>query len=79
MGQTEAVQRLIADLDDMSNGIRVHGNLVGWGESNEMVEEAWEIGESFFQNWWWCISDDVLRVTNRRRRERGLGPLRIKG
>ncbi|CAI6318710.1 unnamed protein product [Periconia digitata] len=79
MGQGLAVLQLTTHLDDYRDGIRVHGNMVGWGDSSEMVEEAWEIGECFFRNWWWCIDEGAVRITNMRRRERGLRPLRMKG
>lgn len=78
-GQSKAVVRLAQDLDDCNEGVRIHGNMVGWHASNELVEEAWEIGEVFFRNWWWCLDGKIVETTNRRRRERGLGALRIKG
>lgn len=63
----------------MMIGARLHANVVGWDESNELLEEAWEMGECFYRNWWWSIDEGVLQMTNRRRKERGLGPLRLKG
>jgi hypothetical protein len=77
--QSKAVQRLAHDLDDMQEGVKIHGNMVGWGDSNELVEEAWEMGECFFRNWWWCVDQKSIETTNRRRKERGLGVLRLKG
>lgn len=77
-GLSGPIMRLVQDLDHFQDGVRVHGNMSGWGEGSELVEEAWEVGESFFRNWWWCLDGKVLEVTNRRRRERGLGALRIK-
>ena len=67
--------RLLTDMDDYRDGVRIHGNMVGWGLGNELEEEAWEIGEVFHGNWWWCLDGKLLGITNRRRRERGLGPL----
>ncbi|KAF2468519.1 uncharacterized protein BDR25DRAFT_344245 [Lindgomyces ingoldianus] len=77
-GQGKAIMQIMHDVDDFKDGIRVHGNVVGWGEGNELAEEAWEVGETFFRNWWWCLDNKVLEVTNRRRRERGLGVLRLE-
>ncbi|KAF2020894.1 hypothetical protein BU24DRAFT_487418 [Aaosphaeria arxii CBS 175.79] len=78
-GQSKAVFQLIQDADDMNEGCRVHATLLGWDGPNEMEEEAWELGEMFFRNWWWCFDGRVLASTNRKRRERGLLPLRVGG
>jgi hypothetical protein len=70
--------QIIQDLDDFKDGVRVYGLGVGLGEGNELVEESWEVGESFFKNWWWCLDRSVIDISNRRRRERGLQGLRIE-
>lgn len=77
-GQGQAVVQMQHDLDDFKDGIRVHGNSVNWADGNELVEEAWEVGETFFRNWWWCLDGSVVEMSNRRRRERGWEALRIK-
>jgi hypothetical protein len=74
-GTSKPIMRLVTDLDDHRDGVRIHGNLVGWGSSNELAEEAWEVGEVFYKNWWWCLDRKIIGITNRRRRERGLEPL----
>jgi hypothetical protein len=76
-GQAKAVMQIVHDLDDMADGCRIHGNLVAWGEGSELAEESWEMGECFFKNWWWCIDGRVVNMSNLRRRQRGLGCLRI--
>ena len=76
-GQAKAVQRLAHDLDDSQQGIRVHGNAVGWDNSNELVEDAWEMGECFYRNWWFCVDPNAVVTTNRRRWERGARPLKL--
>ncbi|KAF2739692.1 hypothetical protein EJ04DRAFT_519347 [Polyplosphaeria fusca] len=73
----EAIQRLTLDLDDSKDGIRVHGNMAGWTDGNEMTEECWEVGERFYKNWWWSMEPKVIEISNRRRKERGLGALRL--
>jgi hypothetical protein len=79
-GQGKGIMQIIHDIDDSQEGVRVHGNIGGtWGEGSELVEEAWEVGEKFYRNWWWCLEGKILEVTNRRRRERGLGRLRLEG
>ena len=67
--------QLVNDLDDSTDGVRIHGNMVGWNLGNELEEEAWEIGEVFYRNYWWCLDSKIIASTNRRRRARGLKPL----
>lgn len=74
-GVNKPIMQLVTDLDDCKDGVRIHGNLVGWEASSELAEEAWEIGESFYKNWWWCLDGKIIGIANKRRRERGLGPL----
>lgn len=76
--QGKAVMRLVQDLDDFKEGVRVHGNMAGWGKESELVEEAWEMGECFYRNWWWCLDGRVVDLTNRKRRARGVEALRLK-
>ena len=77
--QSKAITQLVQDLDDFQDdgGIRVHGNSVAWGQGNEFVEEAWEVGENFYRKWWFCLDQKIVEQSNKRRRERGLGRLRI--
>lgn len=77
--QSKAITQLVQDLDDFQDGggLIVHGNSVAWGEGNEFVEEVWEVGESFYRKWWFCIDEKIIAQSNRRRKERGLGMLRL--
>lgn len=77
-GGETGLMKMAYDLEDIPDGMRVHGNLTGWGAENEMAEDAWEIGGRFFRSWWWCLDSRVLEMTNRRRQERGLGRLRLE-
>ncbi|KAJ4361463.1 hypothetical protein N0V95_001880 [Ascochyta clinopodiicola] len=77
MGQSRAIVRLVQDLEDLQDGIQVHGNTAAWGHGNEFVEEAWEVGEQFYSKWWWCCDQKIIEQSNKRRRKRGLGKLRI--
>ena len=65
------------DIDDFQEGVRVHGCTTAWAEGNELVEEAWEVGECFYRNWWFVLEPRIIEITNRRRRERGAKPLRL--
>ncbi|KAF2864994.1 hypothetical protein BDV95DRAFT_613142 [Massariosphaeria phaeospora] len=78
-GQANAIQRLMHDLDDPQGGARVYGNAVGWDSCSELVEDAWEMGQCFYRNWWFCIDPNAMATSNRRRRERGVCALRLKG
>jgi hypothetical protein len=77
----DSMVRLVQDLDDPQDGVglRVHGNSTSWDADNELVEDAWEIGELFYENWWWCCDRKVVEASNRRRKERGLGRLKVIG
>jgi hypothetical protein len=77
LGQAKAVQRLMNDLDDLQEGTRVYGNGVGWCNSNELVEEVWEMGECFYRNWWFCIDPKAVVTSNKLRRARGAGTLSL--
>lgn len=79
-GQSKAITQLVQDIDDFddSGGLRVHGNSVAWDQGNEFVEEAWEVGEQFYRKWWFCIDQKIIDQSNRRRKERGLGRLRLR-
>lgn len=76
--QTKAIMQLIQDLDENEDGlgIRVHSNSTTWAEGNELVEDAWEIGDLFYRKWWWCLDQKIVETSNRRRKERGLPRLR---
>ncbi|KAJ4371181.1 hypothetical protein N0V83_004397 [Neocucurbitaria cava] len=77
--QSSAIVRLVQDLDDFRDGggVRVHGNTSTWSEGNELVEEAWEIGDLFYRKWWWCLDQHVVEASNKKRGQRGLGKLRM--
>lgn len=72
------VMQILSDIDDSKEGVRMHGNTSQLGGPNELDEESWEMGEMFFRNWWWAVDSRTLRVTNKRRRERGLGRLKLE-
>lgn len=71
--------RLVQDMDDFQDGggVRVHGNTTAWHDGNELVEDSWEIGDVFYRKWWWCLDHRIVEVSNRKRRERGLGRLKM--
>ena len=67
------------DLDDLQEGARVYGNTAAWDGCSELSETAWEMGECFYRNWWFCVDPAAVVATNRRRRGRGLRALRLQG
>jgi hypothetical protein len=76
--QANAIQRLMHDLDDLQEGSRVHGNATSWDGPSELTEDAWEMGECFYRNWWFCIDRDAAATTNRRRRARGVRVMKLR-
>jgi hypothetical protein len=79
--QGDAIVSLVQDLDDYrdGSGLRIHGNSTTWSKGNELLEDSWEIGDHFFREWWWCLDQKVIDVSNRKRMVRGLGRLRMVG
>lgn len=72
--QSTAVVKLLQDLDDLQDGggVRVHGDAF----TCELHEEAWEVGDAFYRNWWWCLDQRIIAASNTRRKERGLPRLK---
>lgn len=77
-GASKGIMQIAHDLDDFRDGIKVHGNTTEWGNGNELIEEAWEIGEVFYRNWWFALDGKILENANKRRKQRGLGVLKLK-
>lgn len=65
-----AVMHLLMDIDDESEGFRIHGE-DGFDDKN------WEIGEKFFQNWWWALDREIVENSNRLRNKRGASKLKL--
>lgn len=78
----EVIARLMVDLDDGREGVRVwcgrggRGGMMGAAE--ELDEGNWEVGDVVYRNWWWCLDREVVENSNRLRRERGVGRLRLR-
>ncbi|KAF2756548.1 hypothetical protein EJ05DRAFT_487435 [Pseudovirgaria hyperparasitica] len=60
---------LIQHIDDESDPVRIVGN--------EADDKGWEIGQTFYQNWWWAFDRATVENTNRLRAERGAPKLRL--
>ena len=65
-----AIVNLLMDIDDESEGMRIHGE-DGWDSKN------WEVGEKFFRNWWWALDREIVANSNKLRAQRGAGRLRL--
>jgi hypothetical protein len=52
------------DLEDSAEGARI------WGEDPH-DDQAWEVGEKLFENWWWIFDTNIIRRSNEIRRRRG--------
>ena len=62
--------RLVSDMEDgageNAGGIRV------WG-SGPLDGENWEVGQGFFDVWWWVLGWGIVKRSNVWRRKRGEG------
>jgi hypothetical protein len=65
-----ALMQVIFDMDDSAEGVRVTG-------SDMYKEGNWEIGQTFFANWWWALDRSVVENSNTLRRKRGADKLRL--
>lgn len=68
-----AIMRLIHDLDDESEGIRiaVDGNGLGYDA------RSWEVGQAIFKDWWWALDSEIVSNSNRLRELRGAPRLQL--
>lgn len=66
----EVVMALKFDMMDAAGGIRVQG-------LDPFKADNWEIGQKFFENWWWALDGDIVRRSNSLRRARGEAELRL--
>lgn len=65
-----AMMRLVYDLDDPAEGLRVSG-------ADRVDTRNWEVGQQVFQNWWWVFDHEILATSNALRLKRGATRLRI--
>jgi len=65
-----AVIHLIMDIDDEAEGFRLYGE-DGFDDKN------WEVGEKFFQHWWWALDREIVENSNRLRAARGARRLKL--
>ncbi len=62
---------LAYDIEDNSEGVRIYGD-------DPYDPACWEVGQVFFQRWWFLFDRDIIATSNRWRRLRGAPPLAIK-
>lgn len=67
-----ALVNLVYDLEDNSEGVRIYG-----GDPYEA--SSWEVGQVFFERWWFLFDRDIIETSNNWRRLRGAQPLLLKG
>ncbi|KND87905.1 hypothetical protein TOPH_07488, partial [Tolypocladium ophioglossoides CBS 100239] len=60
------------DLEDNAEGVRIYG-----GDPYDPA--CWEVGQVFFERWWFIFDRDIVDNSNRWRRLRGAPPLAVKG
>ncbi|KAM3449055.1 hypothetical protein MY3296_007253 [Beauveria thailandica] len=62
---------LAYDIEDSSEGVRIYGD-------DPYDPAYWEVGQLFFQRWWFLFDRDIIATSNRWRRLRGAPPLAIQ-
>ncbi|KAL6836730.1 hypothetical protein J3E69DRAFT_322366 [Trichoderma sp. SZMC 28015] len=60
------------DFEDNAEGIRIYGG-------DPYDPNSWEVGQVFFERWWFIFDRDVIESSNRWRQLRGAPPLALKG
>lgn len=59
------------DLEDSAEGARI------WG-ADPYDASSWEVGQVFFERWWFLFDRSVIEQSNRWRQARGAAPLQLK-
>lgn len=67
-----ALVNLTYDMEDGAEGVRI------WG-GDPYDEKGWEVGQVFFERWWFVLDREVIDQSNGWRRLRGAPPLRLAG
>jgi hypothetical protein len=62
--------QLVYDMEDSAEGIRI------WG-SDPFDSDGWEVGQAFFERWWWALDKEIVMKSNEWREVRGAGRLRL--
>ena len=63
--------RLVLDMKDHKGGLRV------WG-SDPFNGNNWEVGQLFYERWWWAFPEEIIENTNALRKIRGEEALRLE-
>ncbi|KAM0328024.1 hypothetical protein ACHAQA_005425 [Verticillium albo-atrum] len=66
-----ALMNFAYDMEDQAEGVRI------WG-GDPYDETGWEVGQVFFERWWFIFDRDVVAQSNRLREMRGAARLRMK-
>jgi hypothetical protein len=64
--------QLVYDMEDSAEGIRI------WG-SDPFDGDSWEVGQVFFERWWWALESGIVNKSNEWRAARGAMRLRLPG
>ena len=65
-----AIMKMIGDMDDTEEGFRISGD-------DGLDSQNWEIGQAFFNNWWWALSREIVDRSNTLRDNRGATRLKL--
>jgi hypothetical protein len=66
-----AIMNMVVDIDDETEGCRLEGE-------DGLDGNNWEIGQVFFQNWWWALDRTIIEKSNQVRAKRGAPRLQFE-
>lgn len=67
-----AMVNFVYDFEDSAEGVRIYG-------ADPYDPGSWEVGQVFFERWWFLFDREIIANSNRWREIRGAAPLLLKG
>lgn len=64
------MMQMVFDMKDAGGGLRI------WG-SDPFNEDNWEVGQVFFEGWWWALNPEIVQKSNAKRLARGADILKL--
>ena len=65
------MMHMVFDMKDAGGGLRV------WG-SDPFNGDNWEVGQLFFDGWWWCLNPEIIKKSHQMRTRRGADVLTLR-
>ena len=64
------MMQMVFDMKDAGGGLRI------WG-SDPFNADNWEVGQVFFEGWWWALDPEIIQKSNAKRLARGADILKL--